>query len=98
MNSSNRLANYSVADFQEFIQTTATARAQNGAEAARLESSLEMLKANQGNLDAARSRLEDVDVALESTNLAKQNILVQSAAAMLAQANASQNIALQLLG
>jgi len=95
---SNTLSNYHVADFQTFIQATATARAQNGAEAARLNSSLEMLKANQGNLDAARSRLEDVDVALESTNLAKQNILVQSAAAMLAQANASQNIALQLLG
>jgi len=95
---SNTLSNYIVADFQTFIQATATARAQNGAEAARLESSLGMLKANQGNLDAARSRLEDVDVALESTNLAKQNILVQSAAAMLAQANASQNIALQLLG
>jgi flagellin len=57
-----------------------------------------MLKANQGSLDAARSRLADVDIALESTNLAKQNILVQSAAAMLVQANASQNIALQLLG
>ena len=51
-----------------------------------------------GNIDAARSRLADVDVALESTNLAKQNILVQSAAAMLSQANASQNVALQLLG
>jgi len=92
------LSNYTVADFQTFIQTTADARAQNGAEAARLESSIEMLKANQGNLDAARSRLADVDIALESTNLAKQNILVQSAAAMLTQANASQNIALQLLG
>jgi len=94
----SNLSNYTVADFQTFIQTTADARAQNGAEAARLESSIEMLKANQGNLDAARSRLADVDIALESTNLAKQNILVQSAAAMLTQANASQNIALQLLG
>ena len=98
LTTSNTLSNYTVADFQTFIQTTATARAQNGAEAARLESSIEMLKANQGNLDAARSRLADVDIALESTNLAKQNILVQSAAAMLTQANASQNIALQLLG
>jgi flagellin len=98
LTTSNTLSNYTVGDFQTFIQATATARAQNGAESARLESSIEMLKANQGNLDAARSRLADVDIALESTNLAKQNILVQSAAAMLTQANASQNIALQLLG
>ena len=97
LTTSNTLANYSVGDFTTFIQNAASARAQNGAETARMNSSLEMLKANQGNLDAARSRLADVDVALESTNLAKQNILVQSAAAMLSQANASQNVALQLL-
>jgi len=98
LTSTNTLSNYSIGDFTSFIQNAATARAQNGAEMARLESSVEMLKANQGNLDAARSRLAVVDVALESTNLAKQNILVQSAAAMLSQANASQNVALQLLG
>jgi len=98
MTTSNTLSNYTVGDFTTFIQNAATARAQNGAESARLNSALEMLKSNQGNLDAARSRLADVDVALESTNLAKQNILVQSAAAMLSQANASQNVALQLLG
>jgi flagellin-like hook-associated protein FlgL len=97
LTTSNSLANYSVGDFTTFIQNAATARAQNGAEAARMNSALEMLKSNQGNIDAARSRLADVDVALESTNLAKQNILVQSAAAMLSQANASQNVALQLL-
>jgi flagellin-like hook-associated protein FlgL len=97
LTTTNTLANYSVGDFTTFIQNAATARAQNGAEAARMNSALEMLKSNQGNIDAARSRLADVDVALESTNLAKQNILVQSAAAMLSQANASQNVALQLL-
>jgi flagellin len=97
LTTSNTLSNYSVADFETFIQTTATARAQNGAETARLNSSLEMLKTNNVNLDSARSVLADVDIATESTNLAKQNILVQSAAAMLAQANASQNVALQLL-
>jgi len=95
---SMNLADYTVDDFTSFIQNVATARAQNGAESTRLSASLEMLKTNQGNIDSARSRLADVDVALESTNLAKQNILVQSAAAMLSQANASSNVALQLLG
>jgi flagellin-like hook-associated protein FlgL len=93
----NTLSDFTVADFEAFLQTASTARAQNGAETVRLQSSIDLLKANHGNLDAARSALADVDIASESTNLAKQNILVQSAAAMLSQANASQNVALQLL-
>jgi flagellin len=40
----------------------------------------------------------DVDIATESTNLAKYNILVQASAAMLAQANTTPNAALMLLG
>jgi flagellin len=40
----------------------------------------------------------DVDIATESTNLAKYNILVQASAAMLAQANTTPNVALMLLG
>ena len=40
----------------------------------------------------------DVDIATESTNLAKNNILVQASASMLAQANQSSQIALMLLG
>ncbi len=97
LTSSNKLSNYSVADFQSFLQSAATARAQNGAETARLQSSLDLLKTNHGNLSAARSVLADVDIASESTALARNNILVQSSAAMLAQANASQNVALSLL-
>jgi len=50
------------------------------------------------NLSAANSRIKDVDVADESTEFAKQNILVQSGTAMLAQANAVPIAALQLLG
>jgi flagellin len=49
------------------------------------------------NLSAANSRIADVDVATESTELAKQNILVQASSSMLAQANSSQNALLGLL-
>jgi flagellin len=49
------------------------------------------------NLAAAKSRITDVDVARESTNYAKQNILVQSGTAMLAQANAMPQSVLRLL-
>jgi flagellin len=49
-------------------------------------------------LEAANSRITDVDVAEESTQLARWNILVQSGTAMLAQANQSAQVALRLLG
>ena len=92
------LASYSIDDFTQFIQNGATSRADNGAEMARLEASLGLLVTNQANLEAARSRLMDVDIATESTHFAKHNILVQSSAAMLAQANGIPNVALQLIG
>ena len=93
-----RLEDFNTSDFVELIQNGATARATNGAEMSRLEHSLGLLVTNQANLEAARSRLLDVDVATESTHFAKHNILVQSSAAMLAQANSVPNVALQLLG
>ena len=55
----------------------------------RLEASLGLLVTNQANLEAARSRLMTW-TSLESTHFAKHNILVQSSAAMLAQANGTQ--------
>ena len=95
---SNNLSDYTVDDFVNFIQNAATARATNGAEMSRLEQSLALLTTNHANIEGARSRLMDVDIATESTHFAKHNILVQSSAAMLAQANAIPNVALQLLG
>jgi flagellin len=97
LDQSTDLANFETSDFISFLQTAATTRAQNGAEMQRLHVSNEMLETNYQNLEAANSRLQDVDVAQESTRFARYNILVQSATAMLAQANASQSIALQLL-
>ena len=97
LNESNDLDDFKTSDFIDFLQTAATTRAQNGAELQRLHVSNEMLETNYQNLEAANSRLQDVDIAKESTAFARYNILVQSAAAMLAQANSSQNVALQLL-
>ena len=96
--SSKVLSDFSVDDFVNFIQNAATGRATNGAEMSRLEQSLALLTTNHANIEGARSRLMDVDIATESTHFAKHNILVQSSAAMLAQANAVPNVALQLLG
>ena len=91
------LSNITVAQITTAIQNVAAMRAENGAEQNRLGFASELLTVNKANLEAANSRLMDVDVAEESTQLARWNILVQSGTAMLSQANASSQIALQLL-
>jgi flagellin len=80
------------------LENIATLRASNGATSARLSFSEDHLRLSKANLEAANSRIMDVDVAEESTQLAKFNILAQASAAMLAQANATQSTALMLLG
>ena len=80
------------------IQDLATYRATNGAQQSRLGFASELLATNKSNLEAANSRIVDVDVATESTLLARQNILVQSGTAMLAQANQSTQSIMRLLG
>jgi flagellin len=79
------------------IQNVATFRAENGAEQSRIGFASDLLTVNKANLEAATSRITDVDVASESTQLARWNILVQSGTAMLAQANQSSQVALKLL-
>ena len=57
----------------------------------------DVLTVNQQNLEAANSRITDVDVASESTQLARWQVLTQSGTAMLAQANQSAQSVLRLL-
>ena len=87
-----------VSFFITALENIATLRAVNGATANRLTFSEEHLQLSETNLMAANSRIMDVDVAEESTNLAKYNILSQASAAVLAQANLAPNTALMLLG
>jgi len=79
------------------IQNVATMRATNGAEQSRLGFANELLTTNKANLEAANSRIIDVDVAEESTQLARWNTLVQAGTSMLSQANTSAQTALRLL-
>jgi len=92
------LADIDLSDITDAIQDVATYRAQNGAEQSRLGFASEVLTVNKANLEAANSRIMDVDVAEESTSLARWNILVQSGTAMLSQANQSAQVALRLIG
>ena len=78
-------------------QQVATERASLGASQSRLELAASTLQIEYENLEAAISRIRDVDVAEESTQYAKYNILVQSGTAMLAQANQTPKAVLQLL-
>ena len=80
------------------IKSVATDRANNGAAQSVLGFASEVLTVNKTNLEAATSRISDVDVASESTQLAKWNILTQAGTAMLSQANQSAQSALKLIG
>jgi flagellin len=91
------ITDISVSDVTAAVQSLATLMATNGAQSSRVQFAIDSLNANQVNLEASLSRIYDVDVAAETAKLARANILVQSGAAMLTQANASQSIALKLL-
>jgi flagellin len=95
--SSNAGAQTAVDTIQTAIQNLATLRANNGAEQSRLTFAADMLAVNKTNLEAANSRILDVDVADESTKLARYNILQQAGTAMLAQANQSTQSILRLI-
>jgi flagellin len=90
-------AQAAVATIQTAIQDLATIRANNGAEQSRLTFAADMLAVNKTNLEAANSRILDVDVADESTKLARFNILQQAGTAMLAQANQATQSILRLI-
>ena len=83
--------------FTQALENIATLRADNGGTTSRLNFSLEHANRAQSNLEAANGRIVDVDIAAESTRLAKYNILVQASASMLSQANVAPNAALMLL-
>lgn len=90
-------AQAAVTTIQSAIQNLATIRANNGAQQSRLTFAGDMLAVNKTNLEAANSRIIDVDVADESTKLARYNILQQAGTAMLAQANQSTQSILRLI-
>jgi flagellin len=79
------------------IKNVSRMRSQGGAYENSLGSSMDFLDRYSESLQGARSRVQDVDVAAESAQTSKAQILQQSAAAMLGQANATPQIALNLL-
>jgi flagellin len=91
------ISELSIGFFTKALENVATLRATNAAGMARLQLSEDHARLTKANLEAANSRIMDVDVAEESTRFAKYNILTQASAAMLSQANQSSSTALLLL-
>jgi flagellin len=79
------------------IKSKDNIRANLGALQNRLENTITNLTTQAENLQAAESRISDVDVATEMTNFVRNQILTQSAVAMLGQANSAQQLAMQLI-
>jgi flagellin len=79
------------------IVSVSAMRADFGAIQNRLQSTVSNIQVNIENMSAANSRIRDVDVAEETSELTKNNILLQAGTAVLAQANQSSNSALTLL-
>ena len=83
--------------FEQAVSNIAYLRAQTGGGMSRLNFASESISSMETNLRAAVGRIEDVDIAAESANLAKYSILTQASAAMIAQANSTSDVALMLL-
>ena len=91
------LSDVSVNVFLNALENVAALRAQNGSTMSRLEFQEVNLSRQRSNMEAALGRITDIDMGAETTRMAKYNVLRQSSAAMLAQANAAPEVVLMLL-
>ncbi len=96
--STQSLAQASLTTIQNAIVSKDNIRANLGAMQNRLQNTITNLQVQSENLQSAESRISDVDVSLEMTEFVRQQILSQSAVAMLAQSNSLPRMALNLLG
>jgi flagellin len=90
-------ANQAIFQLDQAINKVSEARAKLGAVQNRMEHTINNLQVTHENLTASESRIRDADMALEMTEFTRNNILNQSATAMLAQANQLPQGVLQLL-
>ena len=93
----NTVAVGTTGNVADTLDEIAGRRATNGGQVRRLQYALANTQSQITNLTAANGRIVDVDIAAESSNLARQQILTQASAAMTAQANTSNDVALMLL-
>jgi flagellin len=87
-----------LASIDSALQAVSSARATLGANGNRMQSAINNIQAFSESLSAANSRIKDVDVAAETSNMSRQQILMQAGVSVLAQANQMPQMALKLLG
>ena len=90
-------ANAAIASVDAALTTVNSSRASLGAVQNRFESAINSIRTTAENLTASRSRIQDADFAMETSNLTRSQILQQAGTAMLAQANSIPNNVLTLL-
>ena len=86
-----------VTKLSDALNELAELRGGNGSGQNRLQFTGQNLSLQKNNMMSALSRIEDIDLAEETANLAKYSIMTQASAAMVAQANSQNDIALMLL-
>lgn len=96
--STKALAQAALTTIDTAIETVSTARATLGAAGNRFGATVATVQAASESLSAANSRIRDVDVAEETSSLARSQVLAQAGVSVLAQANQMPQMALKLLG
>jgi len=96
--STKEQAQQNLASIDNAIEMVTGNRAELGAFQNRLQSTVNSLSIYDENLSSARSRIYDVDMASETAELTKNNILTQAGTSVLSQANSNNTLALKLLG
>ncbi len=91
-------ANTAIDALDSALTSVSTRRSELGAAVNRLAYAVSNSQTIRGNLEAANSAIRDVDVASETSNLARSQVLLQAGTSVLAQANQAPQVALSLLG
>jgi flagellin len=91
-------AQANLGSIDEAIKNLSGNRAELGALQNRLQSSINSMQVYDENMSAAKSRISDVDMASETAELTKTNILSQAGVSVLSQANQNNQLALKLIG
>ncbi len=91
-------ASTSMSEIDAAIETVTSTRADFGAVQNRLESSIRNINMTSENLAAANSRIRDVDIAKETSNMTSHQILMQAGTSILSQANMTSSLAMALMG
>ncbi|MDP3576371.1 MAG: flagellin, partial [Archangium sp.] len=96
--STQAAAQAALATIDAGISSVSLARATFGAAGNRLTSVVQSIQSSSESLSAANSRIRDVDVAEETSKMARTQVMMQAGVSVLSQANQAPQIALKLLG